>query len=94
VIYSSEVLGFVHTALHYNQEQFRGVENVADMGLITNAYKTLARIPEGRDISRKMGTLVVRWILKKQYGSVWIGFVCHRSQWQAFVNMVMNFWVL
>jgi hypothetical protein len=45
--------------------EIRAVENIADVGVITNAYKILVRIPEGRYICRKMGTLVVRWILKK-----------------------------
>jgi hypothetical protein len=37
------------------------VENVADIGMITNSYKILVRTPEGRDIGGKMNLKEIAW---------------------------------
>jgi len=37
------------------------------------------------------GRIIIEWILKKQVGKLWIGFIWLKTdQWQEFVNMVMN----
>lgn len=36
------------------------------------------------------GSIILKWILNKQDGRTWAGFIWHRDKWQAVFNTIMN----
>jgi hypothetical protein len=66
------------------------------MGENRNAYRILARKPEGK---RPLGRPRRRWVDNfkiREIGWVgmnWVDLAQDRDQWSAFVNTVMNIWV-
>jgi hypothetical protein len=69
------------------------------MGEERNVYRVLMGKPEGK---RPLGRPRHRWedgirmyLRETGWGSVdWIQLAQNRDQWWAFVNMVMNLWIL
>jgi hypothetical protein len=57
-----------------------------------NAYRLLVGNPEGDRIEDQDvgGRTILKWILERQDGMVWIDLVQNRDQWRALVNTVMN----
>jgi hypothetical protein len=48
------------------------------MGERRNAYKILVGKPEGEEYSEDLGvneSIILEWILRKQVGRIWIGFI-------------------
>jgi hypothetical protein len=79
--------------------RMRWAGQVACMGEGRGAYRVLVGRPEGK---RPLGRPRRRWEdnIKMDLGETgingvnWIQLAQDRVQWQAFVNMVMNLWVL